>query len=488
MTKEQLFAALSEIDPKYAADLDLIYRRKPSWRKIMKKSVSITAKLVGAAAAAVIALGIIFLPGFFQNRDSLQPGGTQEGVSEVTVCVDKSFLTAAEELLSCYQEVYPDSAPKIKFLPIPAEENEREIFITKTRLEVMSGAGPDAFLVSCADCLLNETEMLFPSPESAMRSRLFYPLDELIAESRFFQKEQLNPEVLAAGRNEQGQVLLPLLYTFPVSWAGPEDAKQADSLSWESLVSSNSESLQMAAELASGYPIGFTFLFPELADWEKDNLLISREELSERIEEKRTLPVLTSIPPNVGARPLSYQLFRETPQDQALTLFPLCGEDGGITAAVTLFAAINANASPEKAAAAFSLFDFMLSDQLVSGEGYYLRSTYDKFTGEETKIYRGGDFYSFKIYSSTGGVDLFLVSGISVKDSDEFLGGSFQASSDEEIETIAGFRDRIQHVRFYSSLDAMLNTVTLELYDKEKSSSELADEIYDRLLIILAEG
>lgn len=443
-------------------------------------------KRLAMLLTAMVIVGALFITGAL-GRNGERPESQGEA-SEITVCVDKSFLTAAEELLACYQDVYPESAPEIEFLPIPVEENEREIFITKTRLEIMSGAGPDAFLVSCADCFVNKTEMLFSSPESAMHSRLFYPLDDLMADSQFFQKEQLNQNVLAAGQNEQGQVLLPLLYTYPVAWVEQAEADNADSLSWESLISSNSESLQMAAELASGYPIGFTFLFPELTDWKKDNLLISRGELSARIEEKRTLQALSSIPPNAGAWLLSYQFFNSVPQDQKLTFFPLCGEDGSITAAVTFFAAINANASPEKAAAAFSLFDFMLSDELVSGEGYYLGSTYDTFTGEEKKAYRGRDFYFYDIYSGTAGSTVLPVSGISVKDSGEFLGGSFQTNFEEGINAIEDFRDRIGHVRFYSSVDAMLNTAAIESLGSEKPASELADEIYNRLLMILAES
>lgn len=438
----------------------------------------------------LLLVGIFCIAGNSQMNAVQRPRNapSQGDAQTAVICVDKSFQRTAEELLACYQAVYPDSAPEIEFLPIPAEENEREIFITKTRLEIMSGAGPDAFLVSCADCFLNETEMLFSSPESAMHSRLFYPLDDLMADSQFFQKEQLNQNVLAAGQNEQGQVLLPLLYTYPVAWVEQAEADKADSLSWEGLISSNSESLHMAADLASGYPLGFTFLFPELTDWKKDNLLISREELSERIEEKRTLQALTSIPPNAGAWLLSYQFFNSVPQNQKLTFFPLCGEDGSITAAVTFFAAINANASPEKAAAAFSLFDFMLSDELVSGKGYYLGSTYDTFTGEEKKAYRGQNFYFYDIYCGTGSAVLFPVSGISAKDSGEFLGGSFQTNFDEGINAIEDFRDRIGHVRFYSSVDALLNTAAVESLGSEKPASELADEIYNRLLMILAES
>lgn len=418
-------------------------------------------------------------------RNAPSQGDAQTAV----ICVDKSFQRTAEELLACYQAVYLDSAPEIEFLPIPAEENEREIFITKTRLEIMSGAGPDAFLVSCADCFLNETEMLFSSPESAMHSRLFYPLDDLMADSQFFQKEQLNQNVLAAGQNEQGQVLLPLLYTYPVAWVGQKQAKQEKSLSWEDMVSSDNESLQMAAELASGYPIGFTFLFPRLTDWERDNLLISREELSERIEEKQSLQTLASIPQNVGAGLLSYKLFENVPQNKKLIYLPLCGEDGSITAAVTFFAAINANTSPEKAGAAFSLFDFMLSNQLVSGEGYYIKTTYDEAAGTETKIYRDRDFYSSSIYACTTGADTYpLVSGISVKDSGKFLNGSFQTGSDESLRTIASFRDRIEHVRFYSSVDALLNTTIMQSLSSGKSSTELADEIYNKMLMIMAES
>lgn len=436
--------------------------------------------------AAVVIVGALFITGALGGNG--EQSKLQREASEITVCVDKSFLTAAEELLACYQKVCPESAPEIEFLPIPAEENEREIFITKTRLEIMSGAGPDAFLVSCADCGLNQSEMLFSSPESAMYSRLFYPLDDLIANSQFFKKEQLNQNVLAAGQSEQGQMILPLLYTYPVAWVGREEGDKADSLSWKSLVSSNSKSLKNAAKSAAGcYPMGFTFLFPQLTDWKRDNLLISREELSERLEEARYLQKVSpeSTSASTGAWLLYYQFFNDVPQNKKLTFFPLCGEDGSITATITMFAAINANTSSEKAKAAFSFFDFMLSDELVSGEGYYLGSTYDTFTGEETRHYCGGDVYSYHIYYGTMGSNLFPVSGISVKDG---LYGSFTAKPDGSMEAMEDFRGRIKNVRFYSGVDAALNRMALESIYTDESTEKVADEIYDTMLMILAES
>ena len=437
-------------------------------------------------------LGALMLAGENLSADAQTKAvvGLGEQSEKILICVDKNFQSAAENLLSYYKLALKASAPEIQFQWIPAEKSEREIFITKTRLELMSGGGPDAFLLSSGDCTLNEREVLFSSPESAMHSRLFYPLDDFIANADFFQKDQLNPQVLAVGRTDEGQMLLPLMYTYPVAWVAQSETKKVNSLDWKEIVSGKSKRLKMAVERASGYPIGFTFLFPELADWERDNLLISRAELTEKVEEKRSLEPLwsESAPSTVGAGLLSYRLFENAPQKKELAYLPLTGEDGSITAAVTLFAAINVNTSPQKAKAAFSLFDFMLSDELVSGQGVYWKTIESVHEGE-MKVYQGQQFYSFEIYTSRVVNYVFpIVNGISVKDQGEFLEGSFSPKRTGSVEAVREFRDRIGQARFYSNVDAALNEMMRVAYGSKKSSETIADEMYDTMLMILAEA
>ena len=445
---------------------------------------------------ALVCLGIVLcVVGFHhaptKTGESTPESAVQEKAEPTVILVEESFRGTAEELPSIYREAFRTSAPEIRFQTIPAEESQREIFNTKMRIEIMAGGGPDAYLLSCGDCQKNRSEMLFASPESAMRSRLFYPLDDFIAEAEHFNPEQLNEKILALGQTDEGQMLLPLTYTYPVAWVKKSELKKVDSLTWEDIVSGKSKSLKWSVDRASDYPIGFSFLFPELADWERDNLLITREELAKRIEEKNTLQPLRfdeSLNGSAGYALLNYWMFLNNRQKN-LAYLPLCNEDETITAAVTLYAAINANASPEKAKTAFSLFDFMLSDELVSGEGFYVR-TVDTPREEGIKVYVGQTFYS-SLYASPISEQIYsFVSGISVKDRDGFLEGSFKEKPKGSMEAIREFRDRIGHVRFYSSVDAALNKMILDayLYEETENAEELADRTYDTLLMILAES
>lgn len=231
MTKEQLFAALSEIDPKYAADLDLIYRRKPSWRKIMKKSVSITAKLVGTAAAAVIALGIIFLPGFFQNRDSLQPGGAKSGkpvvlhvLSEMgnqdVLYPQSPVVKNLNRIVSEFNSAHQDVKIEVSYLPI--DESERKSTIQRLRIEVMAGNGPDIFLLPAGQAALSSrtgesgetsheaTQALFPDVELAMRSLYFADLSEYYDADEELKIEELQQDIMNAGLLDSARYVLPL--------------------------------------------------------------------------------------------------------------------------------------------------------------------------------------------------------------------------------------------------------------------------------------
>lgn len=93
----------------------------------------------------------------------------------------------------------------------PAAGENVEGEMTRLRTQVMSGSGPDVFLMHSGDTLL------FTDLQKQMRAGVFMDLSPYMEELR--QTYPLNETVLAAGRLGQAQYLLPLTYSVPVAVA-----------------------------------------------------------------------------------------------------------------------------------------------------------------------------------------------------------------------------------------------------------------------------
>ena len=95
--------------------------------------------------------------------------------------------------------------------------------LTRLRTEIMSGEGPDVFLMRYTPYSgidgndYENTDFLFRYPEKAMETGLFLPLDEYIENNaELAEWDKLTQPVLDAGRNEEGLQIIPLNYTFPL--------------------------------------------------------------------------------------------------------------------------------------------------------------------------------------------------------------------------------------------------------------------------------
>ncbi len=311
------------------------------------------------------------------------------------ICVDLSFAgpidagidTAFYDIFGVLQTYEKIGEYEVEY--IPAEGAERETALDRIRTEVMSGKGPDVFILSCIreDFVNAHQEALFPSPEKAMESDLFLPLDEYIENNAAYGEwDQFTKKILDAGRNEEGQQIIPIAYTLPVIVYRAEDVDTdiMDGKTWDEIFAD--EALyKLMAPLADGerphYNVlndmgsrgldtNINYILGDLADYKTEELLFTEElqqrvreicEMKDFVEENEIYNTTGWYEEYLGDG--FYRCFFAEkngiyPETDEITVFPLRSQDGGVTATVTSFAAVNRNTRrPEEA---FAVIDRLL--------------------------------------------------------------------------------------------------------------------------------
>ena len=150
----------------------------------------------------------------------------------------KNFLSN----LNMFVKGFPED---VEFEILPEDESARKSALTRLRTEIMAGEGPDLFIATS----LGDAESLFLMPEKSMELGLFYPLDGFIEKAQYMEWDKLNQTVMAAGYSEEwGQVLLPLTYTFPVTFFLKHDLESAPAGStWQDVLEDDTGILQVAS-------------------------------------------------------------------------------------------------------------------------------------------------------------------------------------------------------------------------------------------------
>lgn len=314
------------------------------------------------------------------------PEGESSGTEDITklpvlnICVDGFF--GGDSLNRALEQVPGNGR---EFLPIvervAVEGPERETTLTRLRTELMAGAGPDLFICRC-DTQFG-TKPLFPFPRLAMKNRLFLPLDSYLQEARYMEWDHLLPVIMEAGRDEEGQQVLPLLYQIPVTFfpkGNPDYALFAPlPENYQELLDSDDPVLRFVAADSTQYDS----IFGELIDYDKGEPTFTEEELLEQVlrareslhqRQKGEFPAFTwqleeqgmyVANEDIGSCNFLFGFLSEMPVDtEDYTLVPLCSRQGGVTATITEFMAINRNsAQPE---IAFRVMDWLMSDQAQS--------------------------------------------------------------------------------------------------------------------------
>ncbi|MCH5353427.1 MAG: hypothetical protein J1E06_08170 [Acutalibacter sp.] len=102
---------------------------------------------------------------------------------------------------------------------LPTDEAEYQSRLTRLRTEIMSGQGPDIYVLSVDETFWwDAQERLFPDPNKAMMDGYFLKLDDYVKNAEFMELEAMNPVVMDAGCTEDGRFILPMRYNFCFAW------------------------------------------------------------------------------------------------------------------------------------------------------------------------------------------------------------------------------------------------------------------------------
>lgn len=378
---------------------------------------------------------------------------------------------------------------EIEFVPLEGEE--RMGALTRLRTEIMGGNAPDLFIVNSGW----QDDLIFPYPEKAARNGIFLNLDELMEKSRFTDWGRQVKPVLDAGKTEKGQYLVPLTYQFYMTCFLKEDVSHTPSkdTTWEEIAASDSvidkasvcfwggpeQKMQSTGDRTVHATLG------KLADYDKEELLFTADQLKERIHRNFDLmdeadgggfddaPVYYQalVGPGFTGHAASFYLHTDTVDESTpLTYFPLYSRDGGVTAAVRSYAAISAGSRHKEEA--FFVLDYLMGLESQQGEGFYNQF----LAGEST-------FLGFPMDSRLMSEEYPI----------QKAGGTNWSLTPENFEGLCAVRDVITAVNFFDTVTFGVYNLESECLDvhtgyKEGDIDSLIDETCRVLAMSLQES
>lgn len=427
-------------------------------------------KLIVLLAAAVL---LAALPACQDSGNSGPVGDTAE--TSVVLCIEEQYRQYFKELIDYLSAIGNETTYELLVLPSATEKRESEL--TRLRAEIMAGGGPDVFILdtyipgSRGDSLEDgPPEKLFPNAEASMYSQIFLDVDDMVQSSEVIDLESCNQTVMDVGVTDQGRFLLPLTYTFYaniVETSSLQDPAFTFS-SIEELLASNEAALQQALCGSSSFlPLA---TLGKLADYEAQTLLVTTETLLVAME---TADALAAIRDSNAAASGSSGYINESLleriryTDTEYSFFPVPNQQGGITAGVSLYAAINGNTQhPQEA---FDFIELLYSDEIITATGWKVNERY------------------------YGAINFITYSGIPVKDEVYFddLAGS-DTGTGINAATLASLRSMVQRIDsavVYSTLDQTIYEAYFGWHFEPpgKSMEERVEEAISSMEMSLAE-
>lgn len=305
---------------------------------------------------------------------------------ELTLCLDLSGRVGGDasgdlkNFLKTYVPGYQEDF-NVTVESLNAGSENRENAMTRVRTEMMAGAGPDLFLCSCPDSLdpgmaedlsIPIITGLFPYPRALMDRNMFLPLDEYMEDAEFLDLDQLYSQIMEAGRGEKDQQLLPLGWTTVAGLFDKEEYTLAEELpmTWDQMLQSQDPGVQRACwDWEFGGSLGV------LADYDKDVPSFTLEELSAQLEgalknlERRGAGEFDGVMGICGeflGKPNPSHICSKSPD---FIMIPQYNRDGGATAYITAFGAVNANTEYPKEA--FQVLDCLYSREAQQKSGLF---------------------------------------------------------------------------------------------------------------------
>lgn len=414
----------------------------------------------------------------------------------ITVLIEKNYEHSADNLAEVVEYLYPEIT--LEYITLPMEGVEREASLQNVRTEIMAGEGPDMFILSTwnqDDITWDSSngieypriEPLFKSVEDAMNNAIFLVLDQYIEESEYIDLENHSKPIMDAGRNELGQVVLPLHYTVPMFLADKQYLDDSDEILLNEAYFENCENEALMYTVQNFLMESwFAYQFTDYED-DNNNLILKVEEL----ESAFAVAEKVFDAPTGGMSTVFYgfeddytsHYFNEM---MIYSLHSNKGEyipvwlenaEGGVTALVESYAAINNNSNhPEET---FKVLEILFRDEVQSGSGIAIGNT-DNGT-------------QFKKYIDMEIENLNKKRGI--------LTGKAAFSNENmyDYSDIEYINSRITHVRFTSEYDVLLTDAWRELnltyywqskerpLDYDAMAEALYSELYSDFKMIAAE-
>lgn len=457
--------------------------------------------------AVILAVVMLLLTGVFTGCKEKEP-------QPLRICVDIGFVngwsftdpedqrnfesrTLITNLLQAGKAAGVEVPREFEVEYLPIKGTEREVALQRIRTEIMSGGGPDLFIAACnSKSAWDEDEALFTMPEKAMELAIFMPLDEYMENETYFAEwDRMNQTVLAAGRNEEGQQIIPLGYTVPVAVYRAADVQHTPSkeTTWMDMLESEDIALRAAAvwtdNFGGNYAEGMPFMIYRtamteftlgaLVDYKEEELLFTAEELEQRMSEilelgeqykaeefadapthyvsflGREFDVSVMMTDMDGNQ---YDMMNGIERTEDYTLIPLYSDDGGVTAEITVYTAINRNTEyPEEA---FRVLDYLMSfdEQMVQNK---MGSLYS-------------EILNVSALNSTGAIpmynDLMKEEYRQIAPVDGSRTGWYL--TDANYEEYCEVREQITHVRFRNALDKEFEKLYLEYFQTVESGGD----------------
>ena len=297
----------------------------------------------------------------------------------------------------------------IELLPSPysadgiKEDNSvRLAALEQIQLEMMDGGGPDVFIMKYMVNIdaknysvdYDVKNCLFPYPQKAMEYGKFLPLDEYMENNtELTEWDKLTQPVLEAGRNSEGQQIIPLSYTFPLlcypksewehipdktyTWGDmlnhstllPHSLDLANCGSSQKFMDVSDSDIDIVTEFSNS-PDYLEYIMGSFADFETEELGFTEEELLECVNDIISLEPKDNFEEFDDARETYVGVdLSERTFNKPMTFLPLYNVDGGVTAHIEEYAAINRNT--EKPEEAFKVIDLLMSKYVQQWSSIY---------------------------------------------------------------------------------------------------------------------
>ena len=321
---------------------------------------------------------------------------TSDSMGEISAL--KDFLSRLRGTVGL-EDVVIEIIPTTDDIVVLKEVNAaRSAAIERIQSEILNGGGPDVFIAQYqmgldAGTFLADYDIpscLFEYPGKAMEYGRFLPLDEYIENNTVLTEwDKLTQPVLEAGRNWEGQQIIPLNYTMPLLccpkavWEHVPDKRYT----WNDMLT-NPELLPYSRDMANfGYAVhahgsdetvfvegtlmGMNLLYGDIIDYESEKLIVTEEELVNTMEQILSLDQKDSYMGIEQAEEIEAceVQMRTEHINKPMTFLPLYNMKGGVTVEIEKYAAVNRNTKrPEDA---FKVIDLLMSKNFQQSSFLY---------------------------------------------------------------------------------------------------------------------